>query len=115
MNPGTMEGVRGYGRYLPRNCVILSLIRSWFQDQAQHSFTDNISVLEPNYRKACPCLSHTEPTRRDARSTHTALLDAWAGAQAQSGLLSPVANRGAFSSGPVASCAISNLRIDPWN
>lgn len=83
-----MEGNRGYGQYLSHNCVSLSLILSWFQDQAQHNFTDNISVVEPNYRKASPCLSHTEPTQQDAGGTDIALLDARARAPAQPGLLS---------------------------
>lgn len=97
MNPGAVEGA-GWGvegrlcLHLLCNWVSLSLILSWFREQASYSFTDKISLVGPRYRKACCCLSHTEPTQQDARGTDTALLDAWAGAQAQPGLGFPIAN-----------------------
>lgn len=104
---------RGLCLHLPRNWVSLSLILSWFRDQAPYNFTDNISFVAPKYRKASLCLGHTEPTQQDAPGTDTAFLDAWARVPAQAGLGFPVANRGASSSGPVASWVTGNLQVGP--
>lgn len=118
MNPGAVEGAGGGAGvrlclHLLCNWVSLSLILSWFREQASYSFTDKISLVGPRYRKACCCLSHTEPTQQDARGTDTALLDAWARAQAQPGLGFPIANWGASSSVPVASWVIDKLQAGP--